>query len=196
MSTLPDPPGLPDSSLVEAVKAGDVGAFETLVKRHQTMVFRFLYHFMGERGAAEEITQETFLNLYRKLHRIQPGLSLKSWLIASARNLAISHHRKRRETPVDPEILGDILRDVVAGPEDEVVLRERAKSVQAALAALPDEMREVLIMRYMLDFPLQKIAETLDIPEGTAKSRAFQGRAALRDALLREERREAAQSGS
>ena len=173
-----------DRSLVESVKSGNAIAFETLVQRHQDMVFRFLYHFMGERGEAEDVSQETFLIFYRKLSLYNPERSLKSWLIAIAKNLAITSHRKRKAPPIDPDILADVIKDVVSGPEMEIMLREQVKDVQAALANLPDEMREVLVMHYMLDFPLQKIAEALNIPEGTAKSRAFQGRVALRQALM------------
>jgi RNA polymerase sigma-70 factor (ECF subfamily) len=173
-----------DRSLVEAVVNGNHGSFETLVKRHQNMVFRFLLHFTGERHDSEDLTQETFLNFYRRISLYNPERSLKTWLIAIAKNLAISNHRQRKAPPIDPDILEDVIKDVISGPEMEIMVRERIKDVQAALSELPEEMREVLIMRYMLDFPMKKIAETLNIPEGTAKSRAFQGRTALRDALL------------
>jgi RNA polymerase sigma-70 factor, ECF subfamily len=172
-----------DQELVEAVRKGNLASFDTLVHRYQGIVHRFLFHFMRHSQDAEDVTQETFVTFYRKLDLYKPEHALKSWLLTMARNLAISHHRRRTAAPVDPEILADLVRDVASGPEHEVVLRERVREVQDALGRLPDEMREVLVMRYMLDFPIQKVAEVLNIPEGTAKSRAFQARAALKESL-------------
>ncbi len=185
----------PDRDLVEATLAGRLSAFETLVDRYQELVFRFLFHFMGHRGDAEDVTQETFLQLFRKLDRYDPAQSLKAWLLTMARNLAISHHRRQTPAPLDPAVIGELVRDVVSGPEAEVLSRDEVRTVQEALHQLPDEFREVLVMRYLLDMPLQKVAETLNIPEGTAKSRVFHARTHLRDALLRRENRQAQMSG-
>ncbi|RCK79663.1 MAG: RNA polymerase sigma factor, ECF family [Candidatus Ozemobacter sibiricus] len=178
-----------------ATRAGRLAAFETLVDRYQGLVFRFLFHFMGHRGDAEDITQETFLQLFRKLDRYDPAQSLKAWLLTMARHLAISHHRRQAPAPLDPAVIGELVRDVVSGPEAEVLSRDEVRIVHEALHQLPDEYREVLVMRYLLDMPLQKVAEVLNIPEGTAKSRVFHARGLLRDALLRQENRQAQMSG-
>ena len=132
---------------------------------------------------AEDFTQETFVNFYRKLDQYKTEYSLKSWLLTMARNLAISHHRKKSAAPVDPTIIASLVSDVADSPEHAIVLRERATEVQAALGELGDDMREILIMRYMLDIPLQRIAEVMQIPEGTAKSRIFKARQVLRESL-------------
>lgn len=185
----------PDRDLVAATRAGRLDAFETLVDRYQGLVFRFLFHFMGHRDDAEDITQETFLQLFRKLDCYDPAQSLKAWLLTMARHLAISHHRRQTPAPLDPAVIGELVRDVVSGPEAEVLSRDEVRIVHEALHQLPDEYREVLVMRYLLDMPLQKVAEVLNIPEGTAKSRVFHARGLLRDALLRQENRQAQLSG-
>lgn len=172
-----------DQELVEAARAGNLKSFEALVLRYQGLVHRFLFHFMRNGQDAEDITQETFVTFYRKLDHYKPQHSLKSWLLTMARNLAISQHRRKSAAPVDPEILASLVRDVAGSPEQEIMLREKVCEVQEAIGKLSDEMREVLVMRYMLDFPIQKVAEILEIPEGTAKSRAFQARNALRESL-------------
>ncbi len=187
---MPETPEITDQQLVEAARRGEGKAFEALVQKYQGMVFKFLYHFMGSQSDAEDLTQETFVNLYRKLDLFNPSLSFKSWVITMARNLAISFHRRQVPAPIDPEILSEVVKDTVSGPEGDVLSKENVREVQEILAKLPDEMREVLIMRYLLDFPLQKVAETLNIPEGTAKSRAFQARTELRNALIRKRKLE------
>lgn len=183
------PTEIPDHDLVKAALEGKLSAFEALVSRYERLVFKFLFHFMGHRGDAEDITQETFLQLYRKLERFDPAQSMKGWLLTMARNLAISYHRRPTPAPIDPTVLREVVRDVVSGPEAEVLARDDIRIVQETLHQLADEFRDVLVMRYILDIPLQKIAEMLNIPEGTAKSRIFHARQQLRDALMRRQNR-------
>ena len=172
-------------SLLESAKKGDLKAFEELILHHQGLVYHFLFHFMGNADDAADITQETFINVYRKLSQYNQSQPFTSWLMTIARNLAISHHRKHSATPIDPEILANVIKDFVAGPEVEIVTREDCQELRNALQRLPDQLREVLVMRYLLDIPLQQIAEMLGIPEGTAKSRIFKARQDLREILSR-----------
>ena len=174
----------PDQTLLEAAKKGDLKSFESLILRYQGMVYRFLFHFMGNGSDAEDITQETFLNLYRKLSLHNSAQPFSSWLITMARNLAISYHRRRIPTPLAPEIISSAIKDTCSGPELEIVLREDIAELHLALQKLPEGLREVLIMRYLLDIPLQEVAELLNIPEGTAKSRVFKARNELRDLMF------------
>jgi len=170
--------------LVQTTLNGDLRAFETLVNKYQEVVFGFLFHFMGHRGDAEDVTQEAFLQLFRKLSMFDPAQSLKSWLLTMARNLAISYHRQNVPTPLDPEIIAGVIKDIVSGPEAELLLRESITEVQQALQKLQDEFREVLILRYLMDYPIQKVAEILNIPLGTVKSRVFHARNELRRTLM------------
>jgi len=174
----------PDHALLEAAKKGDLKSFETLILRYQGMVYRFLFHFMGNGSDAEDLTQETFLNLYRKLSLHNSAQPFSSWLITMARNLAISYHRKRAPTPLDPDIISAAIKDICSGPESEIVLREDIAELHLGLQKLPEALREVLIMRYLMDIPLQEVAELLNIPEGTAKSRVFKARNELRDLMF------------
>ena len=157
--------------------------FEEIISRYQSVIFRFLFHFTGNLADAEDITQETFLNLYRKMALYNAAQPLSSWLITMARNLAVSNHRKRTPTPLDPEVLARTIKGFATGPENEVLSRESAQEVHLAVQKLPDQLREVLIMRYFLDLPLQDVAELLNIPEGTAKSRVFKARNELREII-------------
>ncbi|OQA05514.1 MAG: ECF RNA polymerase sigma factor SigW [bacterium ADurb.Bin374] len=185
MTIAPNHSGPPDGELVREALRGNMHAFEMLVSRHHQGVYRFLFHFMGNAADAEDITQETFLNIHRKLKSHNPAQSFTSWMITIARNLAISHHRRRTPSPLDPALLAAAIKDVTPTPESELLAKEAGEEVHAALQRLPEEIREVLIMRYLMDIPLQHVAEMLNIPEGTAKSRLFKARNALREQMER-----------
>ncbi len=176
-------PAPEERSLIERSLRGDLKAFETLVRKHQEMVFRFLLHFAGNASDAEDLTQETFLLVHRKLSQHNPAQSFSSWMISIARNLALSHHRKRIPTPLDPTVLGAAIKTCVPGPENEILMKEAGSQVHLAIQHLPDHLREVVILHYILDRPLEVVAELLNIPEGTAKSRLFKARAEMKEAL-------------
>ena len=178
-------PEVTDQQLIEQVKSGQLKSFEALVIRHQGMVFRFLFHFMGNQADAEDITQETFITVHRKLHQHNPAQSFKSWMMTIARNLAISFHRKRSPTPLDPSKLADAVKGCSPAPEEYLLLKEAGTEVHEALSELPDISREVLIMHYLLDLPLQSVSELLNIPEGTVKSRLFKARKQIRAKLTK-----------
>ncbi|HNW37001.1 MAG TPA: RNA polymerase sigma factor [Candidatus Ozemobacteraceae bacterium] len=185
MNRISNGSGPSDSDLIRNTLRGDDRAFETLVHRHHSIIYRFLYHFMGNPSDAEDITQETFLNIHRKLRSHNPAQSFNSWIMTIARNLAISYHRRRTPAPLDPAMLAAAIKDVTPNPEQELLAKEAGEEVHLALQRLPAETREILIMRYILDIPLQGVAELLNIPEGTAKSRVFKARNALREQLER-----------
>lgn len=171
--------------LVEEAKKGSLQAFEGIVRHYQGPIFRFLFHFTGHPGEAEDVAQETFLMVHRKLHLHQTGQPFTGWLFTIARNLAVSHHRKRAPAPYDPEVVAAAIRDVTDSPEEALLMKEAADELHHSLQRLPEEFREVLILRYILDLPLQDVAQLLDIPEGTAKSRVFKARNHLREVLSR-----------
>ena len=154
-------------------------------------MYRFLFHFMGNASDAEDLTQETFLNLFRKLEMHDPRQKFTAWLITMARNLAISYHRKHAPTPLAPEIVAEAIRDVLPGPENAAMWKETANELHLAIQKLPEDLREAVIFRYLLDLPLQDVALLLEIPEGTVKSRVFKARQELRDALARQEKAQA-----
>jgi len=184
-----------EQQLVEFSKKGDLKAFEELIRRYQEVVYRFLFHFTGNPEDAKDISQETFLMLFRKLALYNSSQPFSSWLITIARNLAISFHRKRSPTPIDPEAIAEAIKDFSSGPESEMLSRESCQEIHFALQELPAQSREVLVMRYLLDIPLQQIAEMLNIPEGTAKSRIFKARNELREVIAKAaSKKEATQS--
>ncbi|OIP28693.1 hypothetical protein AUK22_03870 [bacterium CG2_30_54_10] len=176
-------PEQPDRFLIERSKSGDLGAFEALARKFQGLVFRFLFHFLGSASDAEDLTQETFLIVYRKLSQHDSAHSFPAWLMAIARNLAISYKRKNIPFPLDPAVIASVIKDVCPAPERELLMKEAAQEVHDSLAKLPEIHREILVMRYLLDLPLNEVALLLNIPEGTAKSRLFKAWNELKELL-------------
>ncbi len=184
-----------DAALVQSALRGDEQAFATLVAKYHGLVLRFLIHFTGNVEEAEDITQETFLKFFAKMNLHNPAHALAGWLVTMARNLAISHHRKRHPTPIAPETLAAVIKTTAASPESETLARAETEELHQCLQGLPENLREVLVLRYIMGIPLQDVADLLGIPPGTAKSRCFAARTELRAALDRLENRAAAASG-
>jgi RNA polymerase sigma-70 factor (ECF subfamily) len=169
-----------DLHLVEICNHGDArdaaNAFETLYKRHKDFVIRVALRFVPDNDSALDVLQETFTYLLRKFPPIGPGLtltaSLTSLLYPVAKNSALTLRRKSDRFPHSDDVLPDDLPAATNdGPSDIPVL----------LRGLPDERREVLVLRFVDDLSLQDIATALDIPLGTVKSRLHLALKALRE---------------
>jgi RNA polymerase sigma-70 factor (ECF subfamily) len=159
-----------DRQLIDAAKAGDLSAFEALYERYRDWVWRVALRVGGDRELALDVVQETFIHLLDRLPRFVLRAQLKSYLYPVARNLTITHLRRRREKVVADPPEG---ADVSSNPGE-------SGAVSAALGALSLEQREVLILRFADDLSLQEIATALEIPLGTVKSRLHHALASLR----------------
>jgi RNA polymerase sigma-70 factor (ECF subfamily) len=172
---LPPPDPRTDEALVEAVNAGDSVAFEALYRRHRDWVVRLAIRFTGDRDLALDVLQETFAYLLSKVPHLSLTAKLTTFLYPVIRNLSIAARRKSARFAADEAALAAI--PAPAGPEG---VGHRA-DLAAALADLPEEQREVVLMRFLDDMPLDDIARALDIPPGTVKSRLHNALARLRD---------------
>jgi RNA polymerase sigma-70 factor (ECF subfamily) len=164
-----------DEALVEAASDGDAEAFEALFYRHRDWVVRLARRFTGNDQDALDVLQETWRYVLRKLPGLRLRARMTTFLYPVVRNLSISVIRKRRGHVGDEAVLQAIPADDVPDPDGQ-----RAE-LAAAMASLPDAQRETLLMRYVDDMSLQEIADALDIPLGTVKSRIHNALAALRD---------------
>jgi RNA polymerase sigma-70 factor (ECF subfamily) len=155
----------PEPDVVRAAMAGDLAAFEWLVRCYQAHVWRFLRHLLGDGALAEDVTQETFLRLYRHL----PGFSWRSkfstWVFQIARNAGIDALRSRRRH--------DRLLQALPTPPPEPAPDARAEA-WAAVAALSPKLREALLLVEVFGFTYREAAQVLRVPDGTVKSRVFQ----------------------
>lgn len=179
-----------DERLALALQGGDTNALDALVERHYDLLIGYLYRLLhGDRALAQDIAQETFLRALRGISRYSHPRPFKPWLYAIATNLARDHYSRaetRRAVPIPDD---DVLVSDAAADDDLTAL-EQQRAVLTALASLPDHQREVIILTFYQDMPPNAIADTLNIPLGTVKSRLSIGVARLRERMKRDERTE------
>jgi RNA polymerase sigma-70 factor, ECF subfamily len=170
-----------DQAAVERVLAGDVSAFEEIVRRWQSPLINLAYRFCHDRGRAEEMAQEAFLRSYRSLAQWRGDAAFSTWLFALATNFYRSELRRipARIIPIEdvPEPVDP--RAVDGGLEDT----DRDRTVRRAVSALPEKYREALILFYFHEMDVPAAARSLGLPEGTVKARLFRGRELLRTKL-------------
>ena len=167
-----------------AFRAGDARAFETLVRRHRTPVFNFILRFTGHRARAEDVLQETWLKVVRSAGEYTPKAKFTTWLYTIARNLCVDSARKESyrqasslEAPAagadgeEGRPLGEGLPDTGASPERGAYNARLRPLLERALASLPEEQREVFILREYSGIPFKDIAEVTGVSENTVKSR-------------------------
>jgi RNA polymerase sigma-70 factor (ECF subfamily) len=177
---------LADEQLALALQRGDARALAPLVERHHSPLTGFLYRMTnGDRALAEDLVQETFLRVARRVAQYRHPRPFKPWLYAIAVNLARDHFKSapfRRSTALTDDVAGRTA-DAAPTPADLAQAAEDARRVAAAVQALPDGQRAAVVLRYYSDLSLAEIAETLAVPLGTVKSRLSLGLGRLRELL-------------
>jgi RNA polymerase sigma-70 factor (ECF subfamily) len=182
-----------DAPLIEATLAGDSAAFGQLVGRYQDRLYNSLFRVLGSAEDARDIVQDAFVQAYLKLKTFRGSSAFYTWLYRIAFNLAMSHARKARPTvSLDWQKAGHGAEPVDGqpGPDAGLAHRERVELVHAALAGLSAEYRQILVLRELEGCRYDEIAEILELPAGTVRSRLFRARVQLRDQLapsMREE---------
>ncbi len=175
-----------DAHLIDQALAGQSDAFGQLVTKYQDRLYNALLHVVGSPEEARDVAQDAFVQALLKLESFQRTAAFYTWLYRIAFNVAVSRHRKRKPTSsLDQrrEASGQepIARD--GGPSERMERQERVDQVQAALAALSEEHRAVLVLREMDGCCYETIAEMLDMPVGTVRSRLHRARMELREHL-------------
>jgi RNA polymerase sigma-70 factor (ECF subfamily) len=170
-----------DQTDVERVLAGDISAFEGIVRRWQGPLINLAYRFCRDRGRAEEMAQEVFLRAYRALAQWRKDAVFSTWLFALATNL---YRSELRRIPARMLSLEDIPEPQDARASDGgLEEHNRDLAVRRAVLALPAKYRETLILFYFHDMDITSAARSLGLPEGTVKARLFRGREILRSKL-------------
>jgi RNA polymerase sigma-70 factor (ECF subfamily) len=171
---------LGDAELVARVCAGETAAYAVVVRRYTGIALRTAA-FLGAGADAEDVAQEAFVKAYRALGRFRPGSAFRPWLLTIVTHEARNRHRSDRRRR-DRELLPGV--DLpAAGPEELAEVGERRALARHALAGLPDEQRDVLVCRYLLELDERETAEVLGIAPGTVKSRTSRGLKRMRSAL-------------
>jgi len=181
----------PDAATVERARHGEVEAFEELVRRYEHRIVNYVRALVSRSADAEDVAQEVFLRAYRGLRSFRGQSSFKTWLYQIAMNTARTHLTRRGRQMEDT--VGRFDEEGPGGPrmmassedlEMQVLQRDR---IDRALAQLPDEQRQVIVLRDIEGFEYLEIARLLGIPIGTVESRIFRARARLRELLRAEE---------
>jgi RNA polymerase sigma-70 factor, ECF subfamily len=174
----------PDGELIQQLCHGSLVALGVLYDRYQLMVYRTALAITGDPEAAADLLQDVFLRLHRFVKRVDPQRPLEPWLYRMTANLSYTWVKRHQRWA---KSLEDIAEWLVGGkknpPLQQVELNDTWEEVQKALLALPLPHRVVVVLYYIDDLPLQDIADILDIPVGTVKSRLYYGRQALKDHL-------------
>jgi RNA polymerase sigma-70 factor, ECF subfamily len=175
-------PATPDS-LIEQCLSGDQAAWETIVRQHWRKVFNVAYKFVGKHDEAEDLAQDIFLKIFKALDTFDRRANFQTWIISIARNLCIDHYRsirKERETIAREVDAGDLTPvSAEIGPEGALERSDLRALLQRALERLPMALRTAVVLRDLQELSYQEIADQLDLPEGTVKSRINRGRLEL-----------------
>jgi RNA polymerase sigma-70 factor (ECF subfamily) len=170
-----------DQADVERVLAGNIDAFENIVRRWQSPLINLAYRFCRDRGRAEDLAQEAFLRAYRALGQWRKDAAFSTWLFALATNL---YRAELRRIPG-----GIVSIDHVSEPKDPrmedgvLEVEDRDRTIRRAVFRLPRKYREALDLFYFHEMDVPATAQSLGLPEGTVKARLFRGRELLRGKL-------------
>lgn len=188
-----------DEELVARATAGDVDSFNQLVSRWERTIYALAYRTLGREEDARDVVQEAFLRAYRGLGGFKGEAKFSSWLYRITLNLCRDWIRRERRAPVvqPPEGTDAVdLADAQAAPaesvEDLVARREMSRAVSRAMAELPEEQRIAILLKEYHGLTFQEIADQLNCPLSTVKTRLYQGLSVLRRRLDRQQVEEAA----
>jgi len=182
------------AALLQRAQAGDARAFEQLVEPHIARLYNYVARMVGDPSDAEDLTQDAVLRAHRAIGSFRGGATFQTWLYRIATNICVDALRRRsrtaaRVTSLDAPVKaneGDLARDIADKQRDPRELAEAAElgeEVQGAIRELSPKLRAVVVLFDLQGLSYDEIAETLDLPLGTVKSRLFNARARLRELL-------------
>lgn len=172
-----------DPAMVNALQADDLGAFEAFYRRYEAAVYRTAFGLVRDAMAAEDVVTEAFLRAYGARGRLDPQRSPLPWLQRITINLALNHLRRRRLGIEDIAGAEAAAADPAPTPDLAAEGRETVAALGRAVDRLPERLRTVTVLRYVDELSLAEIADVLDCPVGTVKSRLHHAMRALRSDL-------------
>jgi len=184
-------PAVDDLDLVQACREGNADAFGELVRRYQDRLFPTIHRLVGSEEDSRDVLQDAFVRAYVKLSQFQGTSSFYTWVYRIAVNAAVNHHRRKFPRLIDggDDTRGDEFSPAVEmrsrepDPAEHLDQVERDAIIQQALSRLSLEHRAVVIMRDLEELRYEEIAEILEIPIGTVRSRLHRARSELRELL-------------
>ena len=174
--------GPEDTELIKRIAKQDQTAVEVLYGRYQVRVFRFILRKVRSEAVAEELTNEVFMEVWRNASRFEGRSSLSSWILGIAHNRAISSLRKRREAELDDDAAGTIADDS-DDPEVTAQKTDKGALLRQCMERLSDEHRTIIDLVYYHEKSIAEVAEIVEIPQNTVKTRMFYARKKLSEFL-------------
>ncbi len=177
-------------ALAQRLKRRDPELLDQLIEQYQFRLFRYLLHLTANRERAEDFFQETWLRVLERGHQYDGKWKFEAWLFATARNLVLDWHRRKKPQSIDslagPEedASFDVKDDHSASPLEQVLHAEQKSGVQQSLEKVPAIYREVLVLRFQEEMQLDEIAGVTGAPISTVKSRLYRGLEAMKTAML------------
>ena len=170
--------------LVKRFQNGDPTAFNLLVERWQDKIHRFVYRYLPDNDEANEITQKTFIKAYQRMDTLDEAGKFSPWIYKVANNLCLDELKRagrKRSVPLDLKRIEKVSNTT---PATDFENKELAELLNRALLQLPDEQRSVVILKQYEGLTFREIAEILEVPENTVKSRMYYGLKAMRNRLM------------
>jgi RNA polymerase sigma-70 factor (ECF subfamily) len=187
---------LDDAEILRRCRGGDEKAYRELISRYRRQVYSIALRMVRQAQDAEDVTQETFVRMFRAIDRYDPARPFGAWLFTIASRLCIDHIRRARMKTVSMhwrEVGSEEdrvieIEDTGLGPDELTSHAEEERRIQALIDGLPPHYRIVVMLRHQQDFSYEEIAEMLELPLGTVKARIHRARALLKRALEGESR--------
>jgi RNA polymerase sigma factor (sigma-70 family) len=180
-----------DRELVGRCLQGDERAYRDLIQRYRRQVYSLALRMVRRPEDAEDVTQETFVRMFKALDRYDPDRPFAAWIMTIASRLSIDHIRRRRRSPIslfqrdsesDEERMIDV-EDPGPGPEVSAVHGEEQQRANELIESLPEHYRIVVMLRHVQDLSYDEIAEALQLPLGTVKARIHRAREMLKSRI-------------
>jgi len=164
-----------DEALVALIAGRDKRALQTLYSRHHVRIFRFALRFLNDEAAAEDTVSEVFIDVWRQAERFEGRSQVTTWLLAIARNKALSLLRRRSSEELDDEV-AEFIEDPSDNPEAAMLKSQRASVLQDCLTQLSPAHREIVDLVYYHEKSVEEVAQIIAVPANTVKTRMFYAR--------------------
>jgi RNA polymerase sigma-70 factor, ECF subfamily len=174
--------GQADASLIKAIAAGNRSAMRTFYLRHNVRVFRFISRLVADRALAEDLVSDVFIDVWSKAGNFEGRSQVSTWLLAIARFKALSAIQRHREVLGDEPAM-ELVEDSADTPEETVLKDDRTAQLRRCLAQMSREHREVIDLVYYHEKSVEEVAEIIQLPKNTVKTRMFYARKRLAQLL-------------